>query len=351
MKDTFYVQHKIIKKQPLLKEDGTLTEEGWSTKLLLEYDRSKIKAPWWRIKEWDYYYILDAEKNYGLTCTMADMGYVGLFAVVWLDFKEKKYTQLEKLILLPRRKIGFASDSSSGITSFRSKKLSITYNYALPTRKITISAPSFQCFDGEKGLEAEIELTQAKDLESMVIATSWKENRKAFYYNQKINCMPAKGTVSIGTKRYTFTPESSMGGFDWGRGRWTYKNRWYWGSASGRLDNVPFGWNIGYGFSDRTPASENMIFYDGKAHKLDQVTIQMDSSDYLKPWRFTSNDDRFEMSFEPLVDRRSNVNFLFIKSIQHQVFGHCTGQVTLNDGTKLKVDKFLCLLEDFVNWG
>jgi len=39
---------------------------------------------------------------------------------------------------------------------------------------------------------------------------------------------------------------SKFGGLDWGRGNWTYKNRWYWGSASGLLKGDSFGWNIGY---------------------------------------------------------------------------------------------------------
>ena len=34
------------------------------------------------------------------------------------------------------------------------------------------------------------------------------------------------------------------------------------------MDGVPFGWNIGYGFGDNSVATENMLFYEGKAHKL-----------------------------------------------------------------------------------
>ncbi len=54
------------------------------------------------------------------------------------------------------------------------------------------------------------------------------------------------------------------------------------------LDGEPIGWNLGYGFSDRTPATENMIFYQGTAHKLDEVTFHMDTGNYLAPWKITS---------------------------------------------------------------
>ena len=46
--------HEVVTKQPLLKEDGSLREPGWSKSLVQTYDRKQIKAPRMRIKEWDY---------------------------------------------------------------------------------------------------------------------------------------------------------------------------------------------------------------------------------------------------------------------------------------------------------
>lgn len=60
--------------------------------------------------------------------------------------------------------------------------------------------------------------------------------------------MPAIGKVEFDGKTFEFKEGESFGVLDWGRGVWTYKNTWYWGSASGQIDKVPFGWNIGYGF-------------------------------------------------------------------------------------------------------
>ena len=49
------MQHQIIDKKPLLDEKGRLTEAGYATSLVLDYDRKAIKAGSTRIKEWDYY--------------------------------------------------------------------------------------------------------------------------------------------------------------------------------------------------------------------------------------------------------------------------------------------------------
>ena len=51
--------HEVTKRQDLLTPDGSLREPGWSRKLIQTYKRSQIKAPKFRIKEWDYYLVLN----------------------------------------------------------------------------------------------------------------------------------------------------------------------------------------------------------------------------------------------------------------------------------------------------
>jgi hypothetical protein len=342
-------QHEITNRQALLKQDGTLSEEGWAKQLLMDYNRKSVRAPSWRIKEWDYFYVLDDAQQIGITFTLADLGYMGLAAVAVLDFKKKSFAQLDSISLFPLGKIGLLPHSGDGKVLFEDKKLLLGYDYQLPNRKITFHAPVFKMNAKTSSLRGNLDLFCDQNKDTMVIATSWKEKRTAFYYNQKINCMPVKGLIEIGTKRYEFSPENAFAGMDWGRGVWTYNNRWYWGSASALLHGEAFGFNIGYGFSDRSPASENAIFYKGKIHKLDEITFHMDNNDYMKPWKFSSNDERFRMDFTPLIDRHSSTNLLLLKSIQHQVFGLYSGEVVLDDGKRLVVDSMLGFAEDVLN--
>ena len=119
------------------------------------------------------------------------------------------------------------------------------------------------------------------------------------------------------------------------------------------MDGVDFGFNIGYGFGDTSAASENMLFYQGKAHKLSQVTFHIPmkkgKEDYLKPWKFTSDDGRFEMDFAPILNRASNTDFKILKSDQNQVFGKFTGIAILDDGTKLEIKDLLGFAEKVEN--
>jgi hypothetical protein len=166
--------------------------------------------------------------------------------------------------------------------------------------------------------------------------------------------MRASGTVKIGDAEYIFDPSDSFGLLDWGRGVWTYSNTWYWGAGHGEVDGHVVGFNIGYGFGDTSAASENMIFVDGKAHKFDKVRFNIPQTadgedDFMSPWTFTSSDGRFEMLFQPIMDRASCTNVLVIESDQHQVFGKFNGYMVLDDGTRLEIRDFLGFAEKVKN--
>ena len=78
--------HEVTARRQLLTEDGALREPGWSRSLLQIYDRSRIKAPAFRIKEWDYYLVLN--EDFAGAFTISDDGYIGLQSVSLLNFKE-----------------------------------------------------------------------------------------------------------------------------------------------------------------------------------------------------------------------------------------------------------------------
>lgn len=329
-------QREITAPIDLLDHSGHITEEGWAKEPYWKYERKSVKAPWFRIKEWDYYIIYSEKWEKFISFTISDLGYAGLIALCLVDMKSGSVFQADTLAVLPRGKITAVPEKMS----FSDKVLSISYEIKGETRKIVFSA---------SGMEGELTLHQPPEQESMNIATSWKENRKRFYYNRKINAMAASGYIKTPSERYDLDPSTDYGTLDWGRGAWTYRNRWYWGSASANIKGIPFGFNIGYGFTDRTPASENMLFYKGKAHKLDLVEFHLVKDNYLAPWKFTSSDGRFELDFRPVADRSSAVNMAVIRSIQHQVFGYFTGKVVLDGGEVLELKDFPGFAEDVYN--
>ncbi|MEE2032047.1 DUF2804 domain-containing protein [Rhodococcus chondri] len=347
---------------PLFDDRGRLDRPGWSTSEIRTYDRAQIAASRLRIKEWDYYCVLSDVLSddplsdgttagrpagpYGIALTVADNGYMGLLGVSRLDLAARCEVTADTMIPLPLGRMRMPASADSGDVVVRHGGLRIEYRHVPGGRRLTVDHPGF---DGGRGLSGELLLT-APESDRMVIATPFPHAPKAFYYNQKINCLPASGDITVGDRTYRFEPSSAFGVFDWGRGVWTYDNTWYWASASGLHNGVPFGFNIGYGFGDTSAASENMLFHNGVAHKLDRVHFHRPRDTYVDaPWQFTSNDGRFEMTFAPILDRAADVDALVLRSTQHQVFGRFTGFVLLDDGTRLDIENLLGFAEEVRN--
>jgi len=334
------MQKRITEKDQLLDEKGHLKHKGYATSLLLDYDRSKIKANKMRIKEWDYYLISNGKK--ALALTAADNSYMGMISASWIDLENKTETTNSLIDPLTMGKKHMPSSSKEGDTVYENSTGSLWFLHEDNERRhLQLLYPGFK--DG-KDLTADI-ITFDEPEDSMVIATPFADDPLAFYYNQKIVGMKARGRVTLGTKDYYFEKDSTTALLDWGRGVWTYDNTWYWSAASGYLNGHMFGFNLGYGFGDTSAASENMLFYDGKAHKLDRIQFQIPrrysgKDDFMSVWKFTSNDGRFEMKFKPVLNRSAHMNYLVLESDQNQVFGNFTGTCTLDDGTVLEVKDF-----------
>lgn len=336
--------HEVVKSHNLLDENGHLIEPGWSKSLIQKYDRNMIKKRKTRIKEWDYYYIMSNSNKFCLCLTISDLGYLGMYSVSFVDLENAvEHTQSE-LTAFPLGKTNLPPTSAKGDVAFKNKNLDISFAHSVSSRLIKMN---YKTFDNKKGISCDIKLTDEPQ-DSMVIATPWAEDKKAFYYNQKINCMRASGTVTYKGKIYTLNPETDFAGLDWGRGVWTKDNYWYWGSGSGQINGVPFGFNLGYGFGDTTAASENVIFYDGKANKFDDVVFNI-SDNYTDPWTIKSSDGRFDMDFTPIIDRNALINVKVIVTDQHQVFGKMNGTAVLDDGTKIELRDFICFAEKVHN--
>ncbi len=341
-------RQQILQEGPLLNTQGELAEKGYATSLVRRYDRRAIRAGKTRIKEWDYYCICG--KDAILALTIADNSYMGLDSVTLIDIPMRWQHTKSFMRAFPMGKTGLPATSAKGDVEVRGKGYHLSFENDGKQRVLTVHVEDF--FNGLP-LEATVLLTEEPQ-DSLVIATPFPHAPKHFYYNQKINCLQASGQVAFDGQVREFVKGDAMGVLDWGRGVWTYQNTWYWGSASGLVDGIPFGMNLGYGFGDTSAATENMLFLDGKAHKLDQVTFHIPkkadgTEDYLSPWALDSNDGRLTLTFTPFLDRASRTSIAVIESDQHQVFGYFDGTALLDNGETLAVKHLLGFAEKVKN--
>ncbi|MFQ3231360.1 MAG: hypothetical protein ACI9DO_002746 [Reinekea sp.] len=331
-------QNRIQTPHNVLDENGHVMEAGYSKKEVLHYDKSQVTASRLRLKEWDYFFV--GNKDYGLAITIADNNYMGLAGFVFLDFKNQKKYDYTKMLFNARKHLNMPNQLLSGTVAYDSKDLSISYEYKFD--QILIKAQARKL----KGLEdATIDLTlNVLNDDHLVIVTPF-EKKKAFYYNQKINHLAASGYFTVGERRYSL--DDNFGLLDWGRGVWTYDNTWYWSSASGKENGHLIGFNLGYGFGNTEQATENILYYDKKGHKIDEVHFHI-SDDFISPWKVTSNDDSLYFDFYPIYDNHTNIDLFVIGQNAHQVFGEFKGYMRI-DGEKIEVKSLFGFAEKVRN--
>ncbi|MBN1876164.1 MAG: DUF2804 domain-containing protein [Anaerolineae bacterium] len=339
------MQIELTQPGPLLDAQGRLAQVGWARHPRLECNLENARfyklrfLQRFRIKRWDYYAIFTPQRFF--SATIADLGYAGNVFVYTLDFASGDLYE-EGLVIPLGVGIRLPRDSDSGETIFANRQAALRFQVERAERRIFVDWPGYQ--DG-RGIQAEIALACPPDHESMTIVIPIGDKR--FYYNRKINCLPAQGHIRYGGQREELQPDQCLGSLDWGRGVWEYQSFWNWASASGFLpDGRAIGLNLGCGFGDLSRATENCVVLEGRVHKLDQVRFDYQSGDYMRPWHFTDNEERLDLTFIPFKDRLARTNLGVINSEVHQMFGRYTGHARLDDGQVVELRDVIGFAEE-----
>lgn len=340
------MEQHILSEGPLLDNNGNLVEAGYATKLVKEYNKENISASKWRVKEWDYYYIGNA--NRGIALTIADNGYMDLCSLALFDFTTNKMVEKSTMDAFSFGKLNLPRTSESGVSKYEKKGITMSFTHENGKRHIYCNWPKYL---DDKDVRIDIFLEETTP-NSMVIATPWKK-KGHFYYNQKVNNLKANGYLKLGEELVEFS-KNTFAVLDWGRGVWTYKNTWYWSSAQAEQDGHVIGWNLGYGFGNNDQATENMLFVDDKVYKLDDVRfdISLDQKGrecFDKQWRFHSFNGDIDLVFTPKIVRKGGANALIINSNQKQVFGTFKGVFRINDGQIIEIDELPGFAEKVYN--
>lgn len=339
------MQTEITQAGVLLDHHGFITQKGWMRQPLFNCNLENAQfyrfrpAQFLRTKRWDYYAIFTPQRFF--SATIADLGYAGNIFVYTLDFSTNDLHE-EGLVVPLSRGIRLPRNSTQGTTTYSGKGVDIIFKTNPQERQIFVSWPSFHA---GRGIEAEINLLCPSDQESMTIVIPIEGKR--FYYNRKINCLPAEGFIKYGNVREDVRPDESLGSLDWGRGVWAYRSFWNWASASGFLpDGRRVGLNLGSGFGDTSAATEDCLVLEGRVHKLSSVQFDYTSGDYYKPWKFLDSEGRLSLEFKPFKERLARTNLGIIFSEVHQMFGRYAGRVITDDGEIILLDNLTGFAEE-----
>lgn len=321
----------------VLNKKGEITP-GYSTQGVLTYRRKDIKAPFYRIKEWDFYQISDKEKC--LQFTFGHASYAGQAGAMLFDFKNgRMIADKNKILAFPFSSLKLPESAEADSDAIYDKGgVYLRFKTQGDSRFLKFAWQDF---------EAEVTLKR-ENPKSIVINIPFNEYKTAFYYNHKINCMTATGKAVMKGEEFSFDKDA-YGLLDWGRGVWPFHNEWYWSNGTGIINGEMFGFNLGCGFGNTENASENILFYKNQAHKIGKVHIDLDKSNYMKPWHLYDDEGRLDLTLYPSYDRTTKTKLAFVDNCCHQMFGEFRGKAVLDDGKMLEISDIFAFAEHAVN--
>lgn len=303
------------------------------------YDRSRVAAAPWRLKEWDFYQISD--DRLCLQLVIGHVSYAGNCNIALFDHANgTRIFERGVTIPLPFRSMHMPESAhTDSVLTFSHDGVDLSFDVKNDARHLTA-----RC----EGFSAEVQLVPAVS-NSITVCTPFSRKNE-FYYNEKINLMRANVSVSYNGTNYTFDPERTFSLLDWGRGVWPFSHEWYWSSVSTRLDGKPFGFNLGCGFGDteKMRGTENIVYYGDAAIKLGRVLISHET-DVMLPWRFEEESGRFTAVLTPRYDRDTITKLLFVNNRCHQMFGTFSGSFLKSDGEHVAFSDVVGFAEHAIN--
>jgi hypothetical protein len=330
-------EHELTQPVDLCGPDGRRLNPaacGWSRRPL---HRANLRGGWGRTKRWDYWAVLTEEVV--VTLTFADVDYLGLAVVGWIDLQDHSTgghqvaRPLARGIDLPEVHgavpLRWADDAAelTATTDDDGTRLTATWTEA-------------------DGRPASLDVTVREPVghESLNVVIPWSDRR--FQFTSKHQARPTSGRLVVGDREHRL--DGTGGVLDVGRGRWPYRTRWNWGGGSGSTtDGRAVGIQVGGRWTDGTGFTENGVLVDGRLVKVGaDLTWAYDWDRPLDPWRVTSPGGDLDLTLTPVHDRHERTNALVLRTEVHQVFGHWSGSVPDGEGGTLAVRGALGFAEE-----
>lgn len=333
---------------PLLDADGNLLiRGGWARYNVFEYDRNKVK-PRLRCKEWDFYQISNGKYMVQISIANISIGGYASASLADISGKERKTVSSMSFWLGGKDKIVLPQNCQRPNTvEYKKGKYELIFRTEERTRKLYFKGP----WKGST-VEAEFDMEMFEDHQNITTVLPFENMPTRFFMTTKINSMPCEGYFKYGKEKVEFSSENTFCCLDWGRVNTPYRLVWYWGNGSQRILDANgnehiIGFEITWGIGDESNVTETCIFYDGKAHKIGSVDVEVfpKPDRFMQPWHFVSEDGRFDMTMTPTFDNHNDMNALFARMHTHQVHGVWEGTMALDGGEVLHIKDMYAFCE------
>lgn len=330
--ESHYPEPEITAPADLCDPGGRLNPAavGWSRAPLV---RANLGGHWLRKKRWNFWNWI--APGFVFSVTLADIDYAAFCQMIFTDFESGKSLEAMSLtrpgrLALPEhveRSVGFRGGAVEYVNANDGGDMKI--DFAGRTK-------------GGDRVAADFVVRRPPGQESLNIVVPWSADR--FQLNSKHNTLPCAGAITAGGRRYEMDPAECHAVQDFGRGVWPYRSFWNWGVATGVVDGVRVGVNVGGKWTTGTGVNENGILVDGRLHKImEDVTWTYDRRDWMRPWRVRAeHSGAIDLELQPIAAHRPLTNLGVLRSGGVCCFGRWRGTV--------RVDGEIIELRDVIGW-
>lgn len=337
MAGTILVEREITAPVSLTLPDGRLNPDavGWTR--TQQHDTSAIARGmqrWGRNKRWEYWNVTTPTHIIALTVSALDYAAVH---ELWVFNRATGGHVGENVTGLLGGSVTLPPSLGGGPARTRSKKLNIDIT--------EVDGGTLLAAETAR-VRLEIMAERPQGHEALGVVVPW--NERQFQYTVKDVARPAQGTLWVDGVAHDVPAGESWAVLDHGRGRWPYSMHWNWGAGSGVSDGRVIGIQLGSKWTDGTGSTENSLLVDGRLHKISEELVwDYDPADYLAPWHI--HGATADLTFTPFHDKVSAINLGVLSNNTHQCFGHYSGWLMDDAGTRVSVAGILGWAEDVRN--
>jgi hypothetical protein len=305
---------------------------GWSR---TPRHRCNLRGPALRVKKWNHWCVRDERAV--ATVTVADVGYLGVVVVMLRDLVRDR--DVRRVAVIPGA-IGVRLGERVDDEVTRASRC-VDVRTVERDDATVIRTRAWR-------MEAELVVDRDPNVESLNVVVPWSD--RAFQFTSKHVARRARGWVRVGGERWTFGGDApAFACLDFGRGVWPYRTHWQWAAAAGVEDGTTMGLNLGGTWTDRTGATENALWIDGRIHKIDQRVRFDVRRDRRSSWTIRSEPaGRVDLVFEPTSALDAHLPLGVISSRLTMRFGRFSGTIVDDAGRPIHIRALEGWAEDHV---
>lgn len=279
----------------------------------------RIPGHWPRKKRWNYWCIYDSE--FLISLTISNLDYAGVCFAYWLERSRDRFEEYTDLAVLAAGV--HQGDRVEDPAGYSSGTMELIFQQEPGAEDWQVQGTVKK--KQEVLLEADLTVLNPDATDSLNVVVPW--NLSEFQFTSKRIGLQARGTVTSAAGTHTFEPESTVAVLDFGRGVWPYSSIWNWACGTMIQKDRRVSWNLGAGWTDGTPSTENGIIVDGVLHKIgEDVCFDFDRKNFKRPWRiYTKSSNAVDLTLTTEYERVARSNLLLVSSEVHQMIGKFSG--------------------------